>query len=115
MRTGVQAIGTLSVKSRGLIANTMGVCFTRGMDLVSLHPDAEWKAAFGGATSHGQSPQGRSFRLAAVLMRFDELKVEDSRLLRFDSKPETGHPGPIPSRAFAASGDDGRIAGHQSP
>jgi hypothetical protein len=45
-------------------------------------------------------------------MRFDELKGEDSRLLSFNSEPETGNPGPMPYRLLAASGDDGRMAGH---
>jgi hypothetical protein len=63
--------------------------------------------------SHGQPPQGRPFRPSAVLMRFDELKVEDSRLLSFNSEPETGHPEPKPYISLAASGDDDGIDGHK--
>jgi hypothetical protein len=46
-------------------------------------------------------------------MRFDELKVEDSRLLSFNSKPEIGNPEAMPYSSLAASGDNGRIDGHK--
>jgi hypothetical protein len=90
----------------------VGVCFTRGMDSVSLPPDEYWQDAFGRVTSHGRSPDGRSCRPLAVLMRFDELKVEDARRWRFISESETGAPELLADGLLAASGKGGRMAGH---
>jgi hypothetical protein len=47
-------------------------------------------------------------------MCFDELKVKDSRLLSFNSEPETGNPEPKPYSSLVASGDNGGIDGHKS-
>jgi hypothetical protein len=47
----------------------------------------------------------------AVLLRFDELNEQDSRLLSFNREPETGNPEPIPQSSLAASGDSGRMGG----
>jgi hypothetical protein len=46
-------------------------------------------------------------------VRFDELKVEDSRLLSFNSEPETGHLEPKPYISLAASRDNDGIDGHK--
>jgi hypothetical protein len=86
---------------------------TRSVGSVSLYPGGQWNDVFGGAASHGQPPQGRSFRPSAVLVRFDELKVGDSRLLGFDSDLETGHLEPKPYISLAASRDNDGIDGHK--
>jgi len=86
---------------------------TRSVDSVSLRPDGQWNDVLGEAASPRQPHRGRSFRPSAGLVRFYELKGEDSHLLSFNSEPETGHLEPKLYISLAASRDNDGIDGHR--